>query len=78
MPPEKRIKLLPSTTERIMIYVKQETEAAYTPLHLVSFYIAKIYVIVFLAIKVAIYLEGKRKARVSLQKVFISFAKMKG
>lgn len=33
--PEKRPKLLPSPHERIMIYVRQETEEAYTPLHLV-------------------------------------------
>ena len=34
-PPEKRIKLVPPTTERIMIYVRQESEDAYTALHLV-------------------------------------------
>lgn len=34
--PEKRAKILPSPLERIMIYVRQETEEAYTPLHLVS------------------------------------------
>ena len=34
-PPEKRLKLLPPSTERIMIYVRQETEDAYTALHLV-------------------------------------------
>jgi hypothetical protein len=34
--PEKRPKLLPLPHERIMIYVRQETEEAYTPLHLVS------------------------------------------
>jgi hypothetical protein len=33
--PEKRPKLLPLPHERIMIYVRQETEEAYTPLHLV-------------------------------------------
>ena len=35
-PPEKRIKLVPPTNERIMIYVRQESEDAYTALHLVS------------------------------------------
>ena len=34
-PPEKRIKLVPPTNERIMIYVRQESEDAYTALHLV-------------------------------------------
>jgi len=34
-PPMKRMKVLPPTSERVMIYVKQETEDAYTPLHLV-------------------------------------------
>jgi hypothetical protein len=34
--PEKRAKLLPLPHERVMIYVRQETEEAYTPLHLVS------------------------------------------
>jgi len=33
-PPEKRPRLMPPTTERIMIYVKQESEEAFTALHL--------------------------------------------
>ena len=35
-PPEKRLKVVPPPTERIMIYVRQETEEAFTALHLVS------------------------------------------
>ncbi len=35
-PPEKRQKLTPPPSERIMVYVRQETEEAYTALHLVS------------------------------------------
>lgn len=33
--PEKRARLMPPTDQRIMIYVRQETESAFTPLHLV-------------------------------------------
>ena len=36
--PEKRPKLLPLPHERVMIYVRQETEEAYTPLHLVKIF----------------------------------------
>ena len=32
--PEKRARLMPPTSERIMIYVKQESEEAFTALHL--------------------------------------------
>jgi transcription factor CP2-like protein len=32
--PEKRARILPSTSERIMIYVKQDSELAFTALHL--------------------------------------------
>jgi hypothetical protein len=32
--PEKRARILPPTSERIMIYVRQETEESYTALHL--------------------------------------------
>ncbi|XP_071748149.1 protein grainyhead isoform X3 [Lepeophtheirus salmonis] len=35
LPPEKRPKLIPPLSDRIMIYVRQETEDAYTPLHLI-------------------------------------------
>ena len=35
-PPLKRVKVWPSKTEQIMIYVRQDTETTYTALHLVS------------------------------------------
>ena len=35
-PPMKRVKVWPSKTEQIMIYVRQDTETTYTALHLVS------------------------------------------
>jgi hypothetical protein len=34
-PPSKRVKVWPSKTEQIMIYVRQDTETTYTALHLV-------------------------------------------
>ena len=34
-PPNKRVKVWPSKTEQIMIYVRQDTETTYTALHLV-------------------------------------------
>jgi hypothetical protein len=41
--PEKRPKLLPLPHERVMIYVRQETEEAYTPLHLVTITFAQFF-----------------------------------
>ena len=35
-PPNKRVKVWPSKTEQIMIYVRQDTETTYTALHLVN------------------------------------------
>ena len=35
-PPMKRVKVWPSKTDQIMIYVRQDTETTYTALHLVS------------------------------------------
>ena len=35
-PPIKRVKVWPSKTEQIMIYVRQDTENTYTALHVVS------------------------------------------
>lgn len=32
--PNKRIKITPPTTERVMIYARQENENTYTPLHI--------------------------------------------
>ena len=42
-PPSKRVKIWPSKTDQIMIYVRQDTETTYTPLHLVNIYIMIIY-----------------------------------
>ena len=35
-PPNKRVKVWPSKTDQIMIYVRQDTETTYTALHLVN------------------------------------------
>lgn len=35
-PPSKRVKIWPSKTDQIMIYVRQDTETTYTALHLVN------------------------------------------
>ena len=35
-PPSKRVKVWPSKTDQIMIYVRQDTETTYTALHLVN------------------------------------------
>lgn len=34
-PPTKRPKMVPPLSERVMLYVRQETEDVYTPLHVV-------------------------------------------
>lgn len=34
-PPMKRGRMTPPTTERVMLYVRQENEEVYTPLHVV-------------------------------------------
>ena len=34
-PPMKRAKIVPSLNERVMLYVRQENEDVYTPLHVV-------------------------------------------
>lgn len=34
-PPNKRTKLVPPINERVMLYVRQDTEDVYTPLHVI-------------------------------------------